>query len=368
MYCSKCGKPIDETANFCSYCGAAIELENINEDTTKEDANSNDIGNFFNKYYTDTKLEGKKTKIACIWGFIVSILFIYVLVNSSNLNMTHPENDNKVTNVSKINGKELYKNKQLGIYAYYIPKEQFVLKKFVNYAQELPKGVKDQNIFAFVFSENIDIKEVKNVDKSIPLHTLNALWKKKPYFYFTHAFNTQELFCKLSSNKQEIYKRNIVQGDKLFNHVATTYNKDVTALNACAYNKSSNQHSTSQSTPKNGMVKPIYTYNNLGSAGLATFAYNLTTSQPTDKYFYHYLNSSPFRLEVLNIYSDYVIVRGNLYNEYYMPTKDLAIKTRRQYVNGELLADNTYYSYIGVLDFMGSRMWAFEEVNIKPVN
>lgn len=366
MFCSKCGKPIDETANFCSYCGTAIESGIINEKTEKEDS-PNSMDNFIDRYYSEKKQEDRKSKIACIWGIIVFVLLACVFINMPNENATPNVNDNKVTNISQIKAKELYRNDKQGIYAYYIPKEQFVLKKFVNYSQSLPKGT-DDNIFTFVFNENINLKELKNINKSIPLYTLNALWKNKPYFYFTHASNTQEIFCKLSPNTQEIYKRNLVRGDKLFNHVTTTHNKEVTALNACVYKEPPKQPSSQQSTPRNNIVRPIYTYNNIGSAGLATFAYNLTTSRPTEKYFYHYINGSPFRLEVLRVYSDYVIVSGNLYNSYYRPIRDLAIKTNRQYVNGELLADNTFYSYIGIINLLGRRMWAFEEVSVKPVN
>ncbi len=117
--------------------------------------------------------------------------------------------------------------------------------------------------------------------------------------------------------------------------------------------------------PVKKQTRSIYSYDNLGRAGLSTFAYNISTAKPTDEYFYYYTNNTPFRLEVISVYPGYVIVSGSYIDSYFQPTKQLLIKTNRQYVNGEYLANDTYYDFIGIIYSFGTNLWSFQEVKVN---
>ena len=304
----------------------------------------------------------KKPTLKIITIFIWLFLFLFTcsLIIELFEEKTTKEQNNPTL---QMNNNLIYQDRKLGIYAFHIPQKDFQLKQFVNYSQNLPKDKKGTYINSFVFNEKVNLQELNNINKSIPLYSLQVLFDKNPYFYFSGCSNIQEDFYKIQPGQQEIYKRNIVKGEKLFSHIATTHHKKISVLNLGEY---SDTNLTKSKLTNN--TRQIYSYDNLGRAGLATFVYNTTTAIPSSDFYYHYTNNSPYRLQVSNIYSDYIFVAGNLYDSYIRPTKDLAIKPIQHYVNGQLLKDNTYYKYIGILDHFGRKTWAFEEIKITPVN
>jgi len=114
--------------------------------------------------------------------------------------------------------------------------------------------------------------------------------------------------------------------------------------------------------------RDIYSYSNAGTAGLATFAYNITNSSPSNQYYYHYSNNSPFRLRVVAVFPQYIVVGGDYVSEFFRPTAHLLINTDRDYVTGQYLKENTFYGYAGVKsNNSGLSMWAFKEVKLNLV-
>ena len=67
MFCSSCGKPIEETDMFCSYCGASTNMvpvsrAKITNDLSQENTSSSDSGTVADKDYDDmqaTEGEGR---------------------------------------------------------------------------------------------------------------------------------------------------------------------------------------------------------------------------------------------------------------------------------------------------------------------
>lgn len=76
MYCNKCGKKINDNANFCSVCGAKVEtLENqekINTVEVDKKVNENNKINFDNLFI--------KVVIGVVLVFIVEVITIKLVV------------------------------------------------------------------------------------------------------------------------------------------------------------------------------------------------------------------------------------------------------------------------------------------------
>ncbi len=214
-HCNNCGFISKDNANFCNKCGTELII-----------------------YTANNKL--KKFLLISLKIFIISNILLYVSgFISGVLNSVIPTYSINQKNriIDEINGKEIYKNNYWGIYVYLIPKEKFNLKKFVNYSQKLPKG-NGQSTFSFAFNHKINIAQLTKANKTIPFYQLDILWKEKPYFYFSNAYDTQEYFCKIFPKRQEYYHRNMVKGEKLFNHITTYAYEDLNALTGCSYDNS----------------------------------------------------------------------------------------------------------------------------------
>ena len=156
-----------------------------------------------------------------------------------------------------------------------------------------------------------------------------------------------------------------------YSNNSDTPNKDEdrqeTAVNN-SNNKKINERNDSFEIIPGPAQREIYSYSNAGTAGLATFAYNLTNNSPSNQYYYHYSNNSPFRLRVIAVFPQYIVVAGDYVSEFFRPTANLLINTDRDYVTGQYLQENTFYGYAGVKsNNEGLSMWAFKEVKLNFV-
>ena len=81
MFCTKCGKQIDDNAKFCVNCGNAVEIQNnqLNQQNFQPQTNNNTL-NFSGQTDSAAKTNYADTSFKCaIWGLILFICGIGLL-------------------------------------------------------------------------------------------------------------------------------------------------------------------------------------------------------------------------------------------------------------------------------------------------
>ena len=80
MFCTKCGKEINENANFCVYCGAPVIIEDVKTESVEKQASiSPTTDTIKSAMPSSTKDVVIKNKTS---GISVDILFYLIWVNS----------------------------------------------------------------------------------------------------------------------------------------------------------------------------------------------------------------------------------------------------------------------------------------------
>lgn len=216
--------------NECPYCAAKDCL--IPADTPIAQKILNDNYDEEDIIQIEEIIEEEKTKeqnkipLPIIIGIIIT--FIIIVASTSE-----PNKYSKTIEYQGYKMEEIYHYPEFSLYVYYIPKNNFNLKKFVNYAQTVPRNSKTGTNFFFVFNETFDVKSLNSISKQVPLYILDDLWKRKPYFYFSSILGYTENFCKIDGTSQDLYIRNLTKGEKYFNHIMSYDYKYLDAQNGC---------------------------------------------------------------------------------------------------------------------------------------
>lgn len=151
-------------------------------------------------------LEGNKNKIIEKSCGVITYTFEY---NDKNL-ICKKYNYNVPVEIYSYNG----------FYAYYLPKDQFNLKKIIKFSQT--KQYNDAGfVEVFYYDRPINTMKMQDSDKTIPGYLIDEGYNNEPYFVFNGLRNNQEWYCRINGTRQKYYHKNIVQGENYFHYVTS---------------------------------------------------------------------------------------------------------------------------------------------------